>query len=154
MEPDAAGLLPHQSALAFSSRERWKITCGGNPRTVCVSLKPEQGQLLLGVICFCKGSKEWQLLPVQSLALVPALHIALICCLLPIWSQSFWKEEANGIILFYCTQISYGLKFCMLKGCVGVCKGERTRDSSSSAVFVQQLHWAEVARLSQALKDA
>ena len=59
-----------------------------------------------------------------------------------------------GVVLFYCTQISYGLKLCMLKGCVAVYRGKRTRDSSSMGVFVQQLCCAEIARLSQALEDA
>lgn len=86
----------------FFSKEWWKITCGGNPRTFCVSLKSEQGQIFLGVICFWRGSKEQQLLPVQSLTLVPVLHKVLLCYLLPIWPQSFWKEEANWhcLILF------------------------------------------------------
>lgn len=42
----------------------------------------------------------------------------------------------------------------MVKGCVAVCRGKRTRDSSSMGIFVQQLCCAEIARLSQALEDA
>lgn len=75
-----------------------------------------------------------------------------VCC--SFGHRTFAGRKTRGVVLFYCTQIPYGLKFCMLKECVAVCRGKRTRDSSSMGIFVQQLCCAGIARLSQALEDA
>lgn len=127
------------------SREWWKITWRGNPRAVCllleVRMSPKQ-------VSFCsersisEGTprKERRFLPVQQLALVPALCTWLssaVCC--SFRCRTFAERELTGIVWFCCTQILHGLKFCVLKGCVAVRRGKRSRDSWSMGIFVQQL---------------
>ena len=63
-----------------------------------------------------------------------------------------------GVVLLYCMQMSYRLKFCRLNGCVAVCRGKRMRQFIYGyicmAVVLCRLCCAETAKISQALEDA